>query len=77
MAKEALPEFTVTVLSTVDPSRNCMVPMDVEGVRLAENDTNCPALEGFALETSEINVLPLTISISDGEDAGAFPESPL
>jgi len=54
---EAEPPAMVAVPREVVPSRNCTVPVAADGDTLAVNVTDCPNVDGLALEVSVVVVL--------------------
>jgi hypothetical protein len=61
--KDAEPLASVDVPSTVLPSRNCTVPVAVEGVTPAINVTAPPTGEGFWVEVKAVVVVDLGFTV--------------
>lgn len=77
---EAAPLLRVAVERSVDPSRNCTLPVGVPPAAdtTALNVTAWPAVEGLREEVSEVVVpeFEVTVSLSAGETLDAYKESP-
>jgi len=74
--KVATPEATVVVPITAPPSRNCTLPVAVDGAIVAVKVTAWPATEGFTLETRATEPVAFTVCVIAVEVAAAEFESP-
>jgi hypothetical protein len=67
-----------TMPSTVDPSRNCTLPVAEAGETVAVNVTFCPDIAGLSDEVSAVAVLSLlTVTVTAAEELPASLPSPL
>ena len=64
-----MPLVSVTVASTVGPSRNCTVPVAVDGVTAAVNVICVPVTAGLALDVTAVVVVVFgfTVSVMGGD----------
>jgi hypothetical protein len=72
--KDAEPPEIVTVPNTVVPSRNCTVPVAVEGLTVAVKPTEAPGFEGFGDPASGAKAVvvvafALTVSVRGADEA--------
>ena len=74
---DAAPLLTGTVPSEVAPSRNCTVPVAVDGETAALNVTDWPTVAGLGDAASVLVVAALlTVSVTTAEVLGEFVASP-
>jgi hypothetical protein len=72
--RNATPPLRLAIPSEAVPSKNCTVPVAVEGETVAVNFTVCPETDGLTLEESEVDVPALfTVCVKTGE---VLPEKP-
>jgi ribosomal protein S5 len=76
VAKGARPELIVVVPITTPPSKNCTLPVAVNGVTPTVKVTVCPRVDGLALAVSVSEEVALTTSAIAGEVDPAVFESP-
>jgi ribosomal protein S5 len=74
--KVAAPELTVLVPITTAPSRNCTLPVAVDGVTAALKVTVWPTEDGLGFEVSDSDGIALITSVIAGEVDPALLESP-
>jgi hypothetical protein len=74
---EAVPELRFAVPSEVEPSKNCTLPVALDGETLAVNFTVWPNAEGLRLEEIDAVVAALfTISVIGAEVLAKNPPPP-
>jgi hypothetical protein len=59
MVSDATPPLSGALPSNVAPSKNCILPVAVEGETVAMNVTGCPLLDGLRLDVNVVVVLAL------------------
>lgn len=74
--KVAAPELIVLVPITTPPSRNCTLPVAVDGVTATVKVTVCPRVEGLGLDVSVSEEVALITSAIAGEVDPTVFESP-
>jgi hypothetical protein len=76
VVKEATPLVSAVVPSTVVPSRNCTLPVAVEGETLALKVTGDPTTAGFGIDIKVTDDEACTVCVRTAEVEGPLFASP-
>jgi len=75
---DAVPPLTVAVPSELAPSKNCTFPVDPAGDTVAVKVTDCPDVDGFSDDVSDVVVpIAFTVCVRMEDVLGACVLSPL